>query len=389
MSRYLNMHVLYSFAGANPNRDDTGTPKSLIYGGVERSRMSPQSMTRAKRHGYEAAQDGERSYRSALLPERISGMVIDQLTVNGENVSDPDRNKILKAAAKAVYGLVMEEKKATKKAETRAAPAASGSQSGAEEKGETTEEAGDTLVWLAEPEMAAAAAKLANKFKSGTTDDFTATDFLTPGRTGSLSIAAFGRMFAQRPDLQNEAALQRANAFTTHSAVIGIDYFTAVDDLRTSDNGAGHIGLRQDTGGTYYWHANIDRDQLLATWNTELLETGQEQENLCALVEHLLEDLPTGAQTHGAQHGEPVYILVVDADSPTSLQTAFEQPVTSNSGMIAPSIAALNKEHERTLRFRPSRFHTTLTSGTHNDEGLPLDDLAARIADWVVTGELR
>ncbi|MFZ4748728.1 MAG: type I-E CRISPR-associated protein Cas7/Cse4/CasC, partial [Sphingomonas sp.] len=54
MSRkFLNIHVLIAISGANPNRDDTGTPKSLRYGGVERSRMSSQALTRAKRLGYE------------------------------------------------------------------------------------------------------------------------------------------------------------------------------------------------------------------------------------------------------------------------------------------------------------------------------------------------
>ena len=46
---YLDINVLQSVPSSNINRDDTGAPKTAIYGGVTRSRVSSQSWKRAVR----------------------------------------------------------------------------------------------------------------------------------------------------------------------------------------------------------------------------------------------------------------------------------------------------------------------------------------------------
>ena len=81
--KFLNIHVLYTFAGANPNRDDVGAPKTLVYGGKERSRMSAQAMTRAKRAGYESDPLGEQSFRSKMHSKNVIGQVRDALIEEG------------------------------------------------------------------------------------------------------------------------------------------------------------------------------------------------------------------------------------------------------------------------------------------------------------------
>jgi CRISPR system Cascade subunit CasC len=49
MSTFLQLHVLTAYPAANLNRDDTGRPKTLIFGGQERLRVSSQSLKRAIR----------------------------------------------------------------------------------------------------------------------------------------------------------------------------------------------------------------------------------------------------------------------------------------------------------------------------------------------------
>jgi CRISPR system Cascade subunit CasC len=49
MTRFVQLHLLTSYAAANLNRDDTGRPKTLTFGGVERLRVSSQSLKRAFR----------------------------------------------------------------------------------------------------------------------------------------------------------------------------------------------------------------------------------------------------------------------------------------------------------------------------------------------------
>ncbi|MGN1084951.1 MAG: type I-E CRISPR-associated protein Cas7/Cse4/CasC, partial [Lachnospiraceae bacterium] len=46
---YVDFHVLQTVPPSCVNRDDTGSPKTAIYGGVTRARVSSQSWKRAMR----------------------------------------------------------------------------------------------------------------------------------------------------------------------------------------------------------------------------------------------------------------------------------------------------------------------------------------------------
>ena len=49
MSRFIQLHYLTVYPLSNPNRDDLGRPKSAQFGGVNRLRISSQSLKRAAR----------------------------------------------------------------------------------------------------------------------------------------------------------------------------------------------------------------------------------------------------------------------------------------------------------------------------------------------------
>ena len=49
VARFLDVHLLQTVPYANLNRDDLGSPKDLIYGGVTRTRVSSQCWKRAVR----------------------------------------------------------------------------------------------------------------------------------------------------------------------------------------------------------------------------------------------------------------------------------------------------------------------------------------------------
>src|SRR5690606_4448387 len=90
----------------------------------------------------------------------------------------------------------------------------------------------DTNVWLSRDEIGALALRTLEVTAKNAPGDI--LDTLGNGnRTGALSIAAFGRMFANANDRQTEAAIAVAPAITTHKLTIDIDYFTVVDDLST------------------------------------------------------------------------------------------------------------------------------------------------------------
>ena len=49
MADFLQLHLLTAYGPSNLNRDDTGRPKSVVFGGEPRLRISSQSLKRAWR----------------------------------------------------------------------------------------------------------------------------------------------------------------------------------------------------------------------------------------------------------------------------------------------------------------------------------------------------
>lgn len=46
---YVDVHVIQTVPPSCVNRDDTGSPKTAVYGGIQRARVSSQSWKRAMR----------------------------------------------------------------------------------------------------------------------------------------------------------------------------------------------------------------------------------------------------------------------------------------------------------------------------------------------------
>ena len=62
MARYIDIHILQTLPPSNPNRDDTGAPKTATFGGARRMRISSQAIKRATRLDFEQSlPDGNRS----------------------------------------------------------------------------------------------------------------------------------------------------------------------------------------------------------------------------------------------------------------------------------------------------------------------------------------
>ena len=67
MTMFLQLHLLTAYPASNLNRDDTGRPKTLDFGGAPRIRVSSQSLKRAWRtspvFGDRLQQMGKRTQR--------------------------------------------------------------------------------------------------------------------------------------------------------------------------------------------------------------------------------------------------------------------------------------------------------------------------------------
>ena len=308
MSRFLQLHLLTFFPPANMNRDDTGRPKTAVVGGVTRLRLSSQALKRAWRtsEAFSAALAGHMGQRT----QRLGEVVLAHLRADGM-----DDTKAIAAARDiaAVFGKV---KNATDPNPART----------------------EQLAFIS-PEERKAALALADRALAGEKIDVRAADLLRTADTAA-DIALFGRMLADNPSYNREAAAQVAHAITTHKVTVEDDYYTAVDDLKTpaEDAGAGFLGEAAFGSGVFYLYLCVDRTLLVNNLggDTTLANTA-----LGALAEAAATVAPRGKQNSFAAYGRAEYILAERGDQqPRTLAGAFARPVPGDD-LMATSIERL------------------------------------------------
>ena len=156
----------------------------------------------------------------------------------------------------------------------------------------------------------------------------------------ATDISLFGRMLADKPLYNIEAACEVAHAITVHKATVEDDYFTAVDDLNTrqEDVGSAHIGEQGFAAGLFYLYACINRDLLKENLSDD---EGLTQQTLRALTEVAATIAPGGKQKSFGSRAYASYILAEkDSRQPRSLAVAFLKPVREGD-MLHDAISAL------------------------------------------------
>ena len=85
MNTYVDIHIVQDLPPSCVNRDDSGSPKSAIYGGVQRLRISSQSWKRATRHDFtdylDASELGTRT-------KRVVEVLAKEIARQAEDLSD-------------------------------------------------------------------------------------------------------------------------------------------------------------------------------------------------------------------------------------------------------------------------------------------------------------
>lgn len=204
---YLDVHVLQTVPPSCVNRDDTGSPKTAIYGGTTRARVSSQAWKHAMRE----------MFREELIEP-------DMLGLRTKNVISMVAEEILKLNPDA---------KAAELAEKVLTSA--GVKFKDDKKGETKDKKAEALFFMSAAQ-AKALAEIA--VSEGTADKEACKKALKDNP--SVDIALFGRMVASEATLNCDASAQVAHSISTHTVQNEYDYFTAVDDLAPEDNtGAG------------------------------------------------------------------------------------------------------------------------------------------------------
>ena len=311
MTLHIDIHVLQSVPPSNINRDDTGSPKTAVYGGVRRARVSSQAWKRAARRDFAALLDaselGVRTKRAVeLLAERIT-----------KNNSD-----LVGEAASARAIAALEAAKLKVKA-------------GRKPK-EGEQPLTEYLVFFSNLQLDRLA-QMAATSESDKIDPRAAKNALK--QEHSIDVALFGRMVANDADLNVDAACQVAHALSTHAIATEYDYYTAVDDKSPDDEtGAGMIGTIEFDSATLYRYATVNVDAL----KKNLGDSAATARAVEAFVRSFVTSMPTGKQNSFANRTVPdAVVVMVREDRPVNLIGAFEDAVRSPEGFVRASCEAL------------------------------------------------
>ena len=86
MSVFVDIHVLQTLPPSNPNRDDTGAPKTATFGGVSRMRISSQAIKRAVREDFEKSlEESLQGIRSKRIPSVLKSKVLKRQPETNED----------------------------------------------------------------------------------------------------------------------------------------------------------------------------------------------------------------------------------------------------------------------------------------------------------------
>jgi CRISPR system Cascade subunit CasC len=209
----------------------------------------------------------------------------------------------------------------------------------------------EQLVFVS-PEERAAALAWADRLAGGESKKPEAADILRRA-DAAVDVAMFGRMLADDPDFNREAAVQVAHAITTHKCVAEDDYYTAVDDLKTAaeDAGAGFIGEAGFGAGVFYLYACVDRALLEKNLGGDAALAAR---GVDAFVRAAATSGPRGKQASFASRAVASYGLVEKGDAtPRTLAAAFLRPVgTEEAGgdLVAASVARMTDWRARLKR---------------------------------------
>jgi len=303
---YLDIHILQTVPPSCINRDDTGSPKTAIYGGVTRARVSSQAWKKATRDVFrETLPETEVGVRT----KRIQAMVADELNKLGySGDANAGAHTVLIAA-------------------------------GLSEK--TLDAGRDSALFFMSRVQARNLAQLiidgAELNKKQVQNAMNASP--------SIDLALFGRMVAENANLNIDASCQVAHAISTHKVMNEYDYFTAVDDFPSeekSNAGAAMIGTVEYNSSTLYRFATVAVHDL----SVQLGGMDLAIQAVRTFTDAFIRSMPPGKMNTFANKTLPntVYIII-RPDQPINLVGAFERPVkASDMGYVEASAKELVKQ---------------------------------------------
>ncbi len=338
----IELHILQSFPVTCLNRDDVGAPKSALFGGTQRARVSSQCWKRAIRElasADEQAKDffaGQRTryvvkaFEAEFLlkgaePAKAKALAAITADVVG-SLDDPEKGNVktllffspqeLKAVVDAVWAVELDEKLI------------------ADCVGEDKRKA--------EKAMKDAAKLLGKAAKS-----------LASAVKDAADISIFGRMVADDHTLTLEGAGLFSHALSTHRVSNELDFFSAVDDAKvgSDDAGAGHIGSLEFNSACYYRYVGINLGLLKDGHHLGHFSAEELRAVLAAFLRAAVLAVPNARKNSMFGFNPPSYVLGLRrSGQPISLVNAFEKPVSADGAGYALGSETALKEQWKKLK---------------------------------------
>lgn len=312
--KHLELHIIQSVPVACLNRDDLNSPKTAVFGGVQRARVSSQSWKRAIREmAKELSPMQFKGERTRLMYDPL----IKAMKAVGLSGTDADDG-----AKKIIDALVKLDAKSTDKVRST------------------------TLYFMSPLELETLA-----KVFAETKDVKKALKSVDAKcLKDAADISLFGRMVANDHSLTVEAASMFSHALSTHKVDNEIDFFAAVDDLQPKEeSGAGMTSTLEFNSATYYRFAALNLDMLADTEHLGSLNKKERQNVVRTFLKATIMAIPGARKNTMNGNTLPGYVLGVvrEKGHPVQLVNAFETPVRSSQGYADKSVELLRAEYTK------------------------------------------
>ncbi len=336
--KLIELHILQSFPVSCLNRDDVGAPKTAVFGGATRARISSQCLKRAIR---EMAKAMNGPAFKGIRTRKAAADLADAL-VTQHKWSAPDARK---TAEEVLHLFLAKElpkaKKSKKAAEVEAAP----------EQEDTS-----TLLYFSPDEISKIATGIQGAKQKKPDADAKALKDAAVQALGkgvpkdAADIAVFGRMVANASDVTLEGAGMFSHALSTHKCDNDLDFWTAVEDEKQAGDGAGaaNMGTAEFNSACYYRYAALNLDLLFDADHLKALGRIERQQVVDTFIRATLLAVPGARKNSMNANTPPVCVLgvVKEKGQPIQLVNAFEKPVWSKDGLVNASVDQLKKQHE-------------------------------------------
>jgi len=346
--KHLELHIIQSVPVACLNRDDLNSPKTAVFGGVQRARVSSQSWKRAIREmAKEMASSlfkGNRSRRMVyeLTTKLVSkGVAKDIAVIIAEQVAgivetldskkDSDGFKKIKtlmffsdAEYNAIANAITDDVKESAETVLSASNAVEAHKENLKDIDNNEDEQEKEKKELEKLK------KQMEKNKKALLKAFNNRAIKAAIKSAQLKdaadIALFGRMVASDPSLKVEAVSMFSHALSTHKADNEIDFFAAVDDLQSKEeSGAGMTSTLEFNSATYYRFAALNLNMLADKEHLSALTREERQSVVQTFVEATVKAIPGARKNTMNGNTLPVYVLSVvrEKGHPIQLINAF------------------------------------------------------------------